>query len=225
LTSTVVIQAKRGIGDVIWHVPFIRAIAAATPEGAVTFLTPPSSMGAELLQAETCVARTLYFEHGGSELARAFQLLRLTQMLRELQPKTVWILDKTMRPALAAFLARIPQRIGMGIRPQRFLITNQGLDPSYDEVYPIECLVGARTDWCAATDDGAEFGTPVERHGFDRWAFPWSPATLDHDRDRRLESRQGLVQRTMDGISERIPSARARHDFLDRRTAHCRTRR
>jgi heptosyltransferase II len=141
LTSTVVIQAKRGIGDVIWHVPFIRAIAAATPEGAVTFLTPPSSMGAELLQAEACVARTLYFEHGGSELARALQLVRLTQMLRELQPKTVWILDKTIRPALAAFLARIPQRIGMGIRPQRFLITNPGLDPSYDEVYPIECLV------------------------------------------------------------------------------------
>jgi len=141
VTSTVIIQAKRGIGDVIWHLPFIRAIAAATPERAVTFLAPPSSMGAELLQAESCVARTLYFEHGGSELARAFQLARLTQMLRELQPKTAWILDKTLRPALAAFLARVPQRIGMGIRPQRLLITNRGLDPSFDEQYPIECLI------------------------------------------------------------------------------------
>jgi len=91
--------------------PLIRAIAATTPEHAITFLTPPSSQGAELLQAESCVARTLYFEHGGSELARVFQLARLTQMLRELRPQTVWILDKTVRPALAAFLARVPQRL------------------------------------------------------------------------------------------------------------------
>src|SRR3954468_15022647 len=86
VTSTVIIQAKRGIGDVIWHLPFIRAIAAATPERAVTFLTPPSSCGAELLQAESCVARTIYFEHGGSEIARAFQLARLTRLLRQLHP-------------------------------------------------------------------------------------------------------------------------------------------
>ena len=135
MTSTAVIQAKRGIGDVIWHLPFIRAIAATTPERAITFLTPPSSQGAELLQAESCVARTLYFEHGGSELARVFQLARLTQMLRELRPQTVWILDK------AAFLARVPQRIGMGIRAQRHIITNPGLDPRFDEEYPIECLI------------------------------------------------------------------------------------
>ena len=141
VTSTAVIQAKRGIGDVIWHLPFIRAIAATTPERAITFLTPPSSQGAELLQAESCVARTLYFEHGGSELARVFQLARLTQMLRELRPQTVWILDKTVRPALAAFLARVPQRIGMGIRAQRHIITNPGLDPRFDEEYPIECLI------------------------------------------------------------------------------------
>jgi heptosyltransferase-2 len=141
VTSTVIIQAKRGIGDVIWHLPFIHAIAAATPERAVTFLTPPSSRGAELLQAETCVAQTIYFEHGGSEFARAYQLVQLARLLRQLRPKTAWILDKTLRPALAALLAGVPERIGMGIRRQRHIITNPGLDPSYDEVYPIECLV------------------------------------------------------------------------------------
>ena len=141
MTSTVIIQAKRGIGDVIWHLPFIRAIAAATPERAVTFLTPPSSRGAELLQAETCVAQTIYFEHGGSEFARAFQLVQLARQLRRLRPKTAWILDKTLRPALGALLAGVPKRIGMGIRAQRHIITNPGLDASYDEVYPIECLI------------------------------------------------------------------------------------
>jgi heptosyltransferase II len=146
VTSTVIIQAKRGIGDVIWHLPFIRAIAAATPERAITFLTPPSSQGAELLQAEACVAQTLYFEHGGSELARVFQLARLTRTLRQLRPKTVWILDRTIRPALAALLARVPQRIGMGLGRQRLFITNPGVDQKYYHEYPIECLIALLED-------------------------------------------------------------------------------
>ena len=48
--STAVIQVKQGIGDVIWHLPFIRAIAAATPERAVSFLTLPSTRAKDLLE-------------------------------------------------------------------------------------------------------------------------------------------------------------------------------
>src|SRR5947209_5414480 len=152
VTSTAVIQVKRGIGDVIWHLPFIRAIAATTPERAVTFLTPPSSHGRELLQAEACVARTLYFEHDGSELQRGFHLARLVATLRRLRPDTVWILDRTMRPAIAAFLAGVPRRIGMGLDRQRLLITNQGIDAKYYHEYPIECLVALMKDMGVALE-------------------------------------------------------------------------
>jgi ADP-heptose:LPS heptosyltransferase len=56
LTETAVIQAKRGIGDVIWHLPFVLAIAAVSPGGQVTFMAPPTSGAHELLTAEpvTC---------------------------------------------------------------------------------------------------------------------------------------------------------------------------
>ena len=37
MPSTAVIQVKQGIGDAVWHLPFVRAIAGATAEGAVTF--------------------------------------------------------------------------------------------------------------------------------------------------------------------------------------------
>ena len=66
MTPTGIIQVKQGIGDVIWHLPFIRAIAAATPGGAVTFLTLPSTHAKELLQAEPCV--------GADDLFRARRL-------------------------------------------------------------------------------------------------------------------------------------------------------
>lgn len=128
MASTAVIQVKQGIGDVVWHLPFIRAIAAATPEGVVTFLTLPSTRAKELLQAEPCVGEVVYFEHQGSDFARAVHLVRLTALLRARRFDRIWILDRTIRPALAARLAGIPERIGPGDGPQRWLITNPGIE-------------------------------------------------------------------------------------------------
>lgn len=140
MTPTAVIQAKRGIGDVVWHLPFIRAIAAVSPGRQVTFLAPPTSAAKDLLAAEPSVAATLYFEHAGSELRRVVNVIRLAALLRRHAFRTVWILDRTMRPAFAATLARIPERIGLGLGPQRLFITNAGIDRSHFHDQPIEWL-------------------------------------------------------------------------------------
>jgi heptosyltransferase-2 len=142
VTSTVVIQSKQGIGDVVWHLPYLRAIAAASPGGKVVFLALPSTHAQELLQAEPCVERTLYFESRGSELQRVLLLGRLTAMLRRLNCDTAWFLDRTVRPAVAALLAGIPTRIGVGIGPQRWFITNRGVDRRLyrDDPYPFGWL-------------------------------------------------------------------------------------
>jgi heptosyltransferase-2 len=140
LAPTVVIQPKPGIGDVIWHLPFIQAVAAASPGGSVTFLAPPSTHAKELLEAEPCIANILYFENRGWELRRGLQLLQLIAMLRSLKCKTIWILDRTSRPAFAAFAAGIPNRIGLGLGQQRWFITNPGIDPSLRHNRPIQWL-------------------------------------------------------------------------------------
>ncbi len=141
MTPSAVIQVKRGIGDVIWHLPFVRAIAAVSPGRQVTFLAPPSSGAKELLTAEPSVAETLYFEHSGSELRRGLNLLRLIAELRRRRFRRIWILDRTIRPALAATLAGIPERISLGLGPQRFLITNPGIDHSHFHDLPIDWLI------------------------------------------------------------------------------------
>ena len=73
-TTHAVIQPKPGIGDVIWHLPFIRAIAAVSPGGQVTFLAPPTSGARELLVAEPAVAEIIYYNHSGSELQRGVDI-------------------------------------------------------------------------------------------------------------------------------------------------------
>jgi heptosyltransferase-2 len=140
VTATAVIQVKPGIGDVIWHLPFIRAIARASPGGCVTFFAPPTSCAAELLQAEPGVTTTKYFQHAGSKLQRGFNLIRLVALLRRQHLHSVWILDRTIRPALAAALARIPQRIGLGLGPQRLFITNGGIGQEHFHDHPIDWL-------------------------------------------------------------------------------------
>jgi heptosyltransferase II len=141
VTPSAVIQVKRGIGDVIWHLPFIRAIAAAAPGGQITFLAPPSSGARELLAAEPCVAETIYFEHSGSELRRALNFIRLVALFRQRRFRTLWILDRTIRPASAAFFAGIPERIGVGLTRQRWYLTNPGIDQSHFHDHPIGWLI------------------------------------------------------------------------------------
>jgi heptosyltransferase II len=128
VASTVVIESKQGIGDVVWHLPYIRAIAAVSPGGKVIFLGLPSTHAQELLEAEPCVEQTFYFESRGSELQRLKHQLRLIALLRSLKCDTAWFLDRTMRPALASLLAGIPNRIGVGLGTQRWFITNPGID-------------------------------------------------------------------------------------------------
>ena len=137
---TAVIQVKPGIGDVIWHLPFVRAIATAAPDGQVTFFAPPTSAARDLLAAEPRVAATVYFQHAGSEWQRGVNLVRLVALLRRHHLQSLWILDRTIRPALAAALAGIPERIGLGLGPQSAFITNDGIGQEHFHDHPIDWL-------------------------------------------------------------------------------------
>jgi heptosyltransferase II len=125
----------------MWHLPFIRAIAAVSPGGKVTFLAPPTSSARELLAAEPTVAKVLYFNNTGSELRRTIGQIKLIALLRRNRFRALWILDRTVRPAVAGFLAGIPERIGIGFTPQRWFITNKGLDQSHFHDFPIDWLI------------------------------------------------------------------------------------
>ena len=164
MTPFAVIQVKPGIGDVIWHLPFIRAIAAAAPDGQVTFFVPPTSAAKDLLAAEPRVAATVYFQHAGSELQRGVNLIRLVALLRRHRPQSIWILDRTIRPALAAALARIPERIGLGLGPQSAFITNDGIGKDHFHDHPIDwlrALMAAMKVPLSSTEPDLQVPTPV----------------------------------------------------------------
>ena len=106
----------------------------------LNFLAPWTSGAEGLLAAEPSVAETVYFAHAGSELRRGLNLLKLIVKLRRRRFRQIWILDRTLRPAVAAMLAGIPARIGLGLGPQRHFITNPGIDRKHFHDEPIGWL-------------------------------------------------------------------------------------
>ncbi|MFZ0147630.1 MAG: glycosyltransferase family 9 protein [Xanthobacteraceae bacterium] len=179
VTPFAVIQVKPGIGDVIWHLPFIRGIAAAAPGGQVTFFAPPTSAAKDLLAAEPRVAATVYFQHAGSELQRGINLVRLVALLRRHRLQSIWILDRTIRPALAAALAGIPERIGLGLGPQRLFISNRGIGQDHFHDHPIDwlrALMAAMNVPLSSTEPDLQVPAPVLSsiaEKFAQLARPW----------------------------------------------------
>ncbi|CAN7616485.1 glycosyltransferase family 9 protein [Caulobacter sp. LjRoot300] len=105
----------RGIGDLMWHLPTCRAIAATTPEGRVVLAARPSSRAAEVLAVEPTVAGVVYARHFTGPLKGVREVLDFWRICREVKPRAVWILEKIGRPAQAAWLAGVPERRGFGL--------------------------------------------------------------------------------------------------------------
>lgn len=105
----------RGIGDLMWHLPTFRAIAATTPEGQVVLAARPSSRAAEVLSVEPTISGVVYARHFTGSLKGVKEVLDFWRICREVKPRAVWILEKIGRPAQAAWLAGVPERRGFGL--------------------------------------------------------------------------------------------------------------
>lgn len=117
-----IIQPLPGIGDMVWHLPHIHAIAAACPDGRVDILTKRRSLADRLLAADPAVADVWWLERGDGRHAGLGGLLRLAGELRARRYRRVWILHGSARYGLAAWLAAVPERIGYGFGLQKWFV-------------------------------------------------------------------------------------------------------
>ena len=129
--STAVVVPHKGIGDLIWHLPYIRAIAACSPGGRVTVIARPSSRAVELLSAEPAVSRVIEFDrrprgdeglrgrHDGWREQWAFAC-----QLRRLRIGRIYIFSGRFRHGLLARLAGVRHRAGFGFTLTERLFLN-----------------------------------------------------------------------------------------------------
>jgi heptosyltransferase-2 len=117
-----VIQPLPGIGDMVWHLPHIRAIAQAARH-KVTLIAKPRSAADQIFAAEDTIAEIVWMDRNPDRRRGAHDgaagLLRLISTLRSRRLDTVVILHHSRTLAFAAMVAGIPRRHGYGYRGQR----------------------------------------------------------------------------------------------------------
>jgi heptosyltransferase-2 len=122
-----VVQPLPGIGDMVWHLPHIRAIAAYAG-GAVTVIAKPRSLADQLLVDDPAVAGILWIDlnpkgrRGAHDGIPGF--LRLVRELRARRFGTLIMLHHSDTIAAAARLAGIADRRGYGFGVQRLFLNH-----------------------------------------------------------------------------------------------------
>ncbi|CAN0478486.1 unnamed protein product, partial [Laminaria digitata] len=121
-SRTLVIQPLPGIGDTIWHLPHLRAIARAAPEGKIRLLTKARSLADRLLAADPAIEDVLWLHRNTGKHDGIRGFFRLTALLREGGFERVWVLHNSARYAQAVWAAGIPERHGYGAATQNWYL-------------------------------------------------------------------------------------------------------
>ncbi|MCC6134870.1 MAG: glycosyltransferase family 9 protein [Candidatus Contendobacter sp.] len=176
---TLIIQPLPGIGDMVWHLPHLHAIAATTVSGRIDLLTKPRSQTDRLLCADSTVERVLWLDRAAAH-AGMRGLLRLTTLLRQGGYQRVWILHGSARYALAALLAGIPERIGYGVGWQTALLNGPvRLPPELRHTHPIQradALLDLLNIPCAEPEPLLQIAAEADQavtERFAAWPLPW----------------------------------------------------
>jgi len=118
----VVMQPLPGIGDMIWHLPHIRALARHAG-GPVTLVAKPRSRADEIFAAEDTVRDIIWADRnpadGRGRNDGPLGLWHLVRTLRAGRFDAAVLLHHSPTLAFAALAARIPSRQGYGIGVQR----------------------------------------------------------------------------------------------------------
>jgi heptosyltransferase II len=131
MKKTLVIQHYPGIGDLIWHIPYMRAIAQQSRNGRISVMVRPSCRAADVLSGETCIDEIIEHDFRRRDRTRGrhdgiIGKLRMVALLKAHHFDRVIIFSDRQRYALISFLAGIPERYGYGFRVSQRLYLSGG---------------------------------------------------------------------------------------------------
>ena len=96
--KTLVIQPRSGIGDMIWHLSYIRALARDVADGPIHLLTKSKTSAKTWLHNEPSIAQIDYLDRR--------QLITTALKLRRYDFKQAWILHPQYQLCFGGFSCR-----------------------------------------------------------------------------------------------------------------------
>jgi heptosyltransferase II len=140
--AVAVVQPLPGIGDMIWHLPHIRAIAAHVGR-PLTLITKPRSRADQIFSAEHTIRDVFWLDRNPDGRRGAndgfFGLLRTVAALRARRFDAIYLLHHSKTIACLTMMAGIPARFGYGYGIQsRFLNRPPILPDSVLKLHPFD---------------------------------------------------------------------------------------
>ena len=164
------VQPRVGIGDMIWHLPHIRALARHVA-GRVTLVTRPRSMADQFVGPQDGVHDIFYVERGqwspGGRHEGNAGMVRLVRDLRALGCDGAVLMTRSRNLTLAVLAMGVRHRHGYGIGIQRRALRGPFLPQSLWKGHPYD----QATAWMEAAGIALDRPDPVVHvSGADRLA-------------------------------------------------------
>lgn len=130
--KTVVLHQFTGIGDLVWHIPYFKAVAEQSRGGKVSVIAQPSTLARQLIGHEPWVEEIIDHDHrprrSEKRKGRHAGLLGMWRFAQELKRRNfdrIVLFSGRVSRGLLAWMTGIPVRIGYGYRRLQRIFLNQ----------------------------------------------------------------------------------------------------
>ena len=121
--KTVVLHQQTGIGDLVWHIPYLRAIAQHSVNQQIALIAAPTTLAKQILEPEKCIGQIIDYYHLPRSQDRGQvqggRIARMKQFANELKAfgfERIVVLSGRSSRGLLAYWSGIPIRMGYGYR-------------------------------------------------------------------------------------------------------------
>ena len=127
--KTAVIHSYNGMGDLIWHLPYIHVIAKKTKEKKVILFSKKTTNAHELLSADPYIEKIINLDDSRGIFTNLFSFFKISKSLKENNIEKIWIFHESIKYALASFSAGINDRFGYEYGLQKIFLSKKNIMP------------------------------------------------------------------------------------------------
>ena len=123
--KTAVIHSYNGMGDLIWHLPYIHAVARQTKEKKVVLFSKKTTHAHELLSADPYIKKIINLSDSRGIFTNLFSFFKISKSLKQNNIEKIWIFHESIKYALASILAGTKERLGYEYGLQKFFLSKK----------------------------------------------------------------------------------------------------
>ena len=123
MSKICVVYSHHKLGDLIWQLPYIKSISDFH-ESPIFLVTREKTQAKKILQDENYIS-SIFYNNFRKKIWYFYEIYLLYKFFKKKNFSHIYFLDKINRPAIAAWLANIKNRIGLGIKNQKKWLTNK----------------------------------------------------------------------------------------------------